>query len=94
MTALSVSQVAERWLTAEQAADYVGLSLRTFREQVKAGRYPPGYEASPRRKRWDRAELDAALTGKKHRDEQPADPIMAAIHAAEKAARARRAHQG
>lgn len=94
MTALSVSQVAERWLTAEEAAAHVGLSLRTFREQVKAGRYPQGYPASPRRKRWDRAELDAALTGKKHGQKETSDPIMAAIDAAEKAASARRAHQG
>lgn len=95
-----------RWLTLPEAAAHVRLCPRAFQAAVSDGRFPAGKPSSKsgRRKVWSEAELDAALMGVKHatdaapdRDDpalQPTDPIMAAIHAAEAEAAARRANPG
>lgn len=80
MSAMSVAQVAERWLTARESAAHCRVSLRTFWAEVAAGRYPPGKPTSRRRKVWSQAELDAAISGKKP---MVSDPVMAAIHASQ-----------
>ena len=80
------------WLTQREAAAHVRLGVRSFRALVKAGRFPEGKLVSRRRKVWRACDLDAVLTGGKHAD--VSDPIMAAIHAAENAAAAHRAHPG
>jgi hypothetical protein len=83
-----------RWLIQSEAAAHVRLCPRAFQEAVREGRFPAGKPASKsgRRKVWAQSELDAALMGRS--DEQPAiaDPIMAAIHAAEAEASKRRAN--
>lgn len=91
MTSLSVSQVAG-WLSAKQAAAYCNISEKTFAAWVRSGRLPKGGPPGSGHKRWRREDLDAALANKPAPETD--DPIMAAIHAAEKAAAARRAHQG
>lgn len=97
----------QRWLIQSEAAAHVRLCPRAFRDAIAEGRFPAGRPASKsgRRKLWSEAELDAALLGDKDApttrndpgddpSPQPADPIMAAIHAAETEAAARRAQHG
>lgn len=79
------------WLTALEAAAYCRVCVRTFRDRVKAGRLPAGKAISVRRKVWSKSDLDTAIAGA---TATHLDPIMAAIHAAEKDAAARRAHAG
>lgn len=60
--ALTVPQPpATELLTAEQAADMLGLSLAAVWRAVAAGRLPAPFYPVPRAPRWDRAELRAAL---------------------------------
>lgn len=52
-----------RWLSEEQAAAYVGVSVTMFREEVTAGVWPKGKNRGRGTKRqgcvrWDRAWLD------------------------------------
>lgn len=95
--------MAQRWLTVAEAAAHVRLCPRAFRDAVAEGRFPAGRPASKsgRRKVWSEAALDAALMGvndapavREDPAPQPVDPIMAAIHAAEAEAAARRANPG
>lgn len=76
MTALSVAQVAERWLTAKEAAAHCRVSVGTFRAYVAAGKYPQGYSSSPRRRVWSATDLNKALTGS---TKAPVDRVMEAI---------------
>jgi predicted DNA-binding transcriptional regulator AlpA len=52
---------ATELLTADQAADMLGLSLAAVWRAVAAGRLPAPFYPVPRAPRWDRAELRAAL---------------------------------
>jgi len=92
-----------RWLTQPEAARHVRLCPRAFQDAVRQGRLPAGRPVSKsgRRKVWSEAELDAAVMGDKDapthgdtRTTDQTDPIMAAIHAAETEAAARRANHG
>ena len=49
-----------RGLSAEQAAAYVGVSVNTFLEEVKAGRWPAPQRRGLKggRKIWDRRQID------------------------------------
>lgn len=49
-----------RGLSAEQAAAYVGVSVNTFLEEVKAGRWPEPQRRGRNggRKIWDRRQID------------------------------------
>jgi hypothetical protein len=59
----TASVLPPRWLTRQQAARYVGVSARTFNDEVKAGTWPAGVprglSRTKRSLRWDRAALDA-----------------------------------
>ena len=88
-----MDKLAERgqWLTRSEAAARCRLCERSFSQRVKEKRLPAG-KSLGRRLLWDPAEIDAAIRGIQN---GPVDPIMAAIHAAEaQAAAKRRAHQG
>ena len=54
-----------RWLSEEQAAAYVGVSVTMFRDEVRSGIWPAGRNRGRGTKRngcvrWDRKELDAS----------------------------------
>lgn len=49
-----------RWLSQEQAAAYVGVSINTFAEEVAAGLWPKPMRRGKARLTWDRNLLDAA----------------------------------
>ena len=54
----------DRWLTADEAADYLRLSSEGFRRKVRAGVIPPPSRAlGAALPRWDRLALDATMTG-------------------------------
>lgn len=67
-----------RWLSIVEAAEHIGVSVRTLRSMWKAGRIPPPVKLSQRRLAYEQAALDDALRGASDADR---DPIMAAIHA-------------
>ena len=48
----------KRWLTREEAADYLGLNVRWFKRAQEMGWAPP-YHKFGRLVRYDRLELDA-----------------------------------
>ena len=53
-----------RWLNADEAAAYLSLSVEGFRRKVRAGVVPePSRVLGAALPRWDRAALDAAMTG-------------------------------
>lgn len=62
--AISVSPTAEpsvrRWVSQTEAADYLGITDRTLRRMIAAGRLP-AYRLGPRLLRIDVADLDALL---------------------------------
>jgi hypothetical protein len=78
--------VAPKWMTQPEAASYLRISVRTFRNRLKSGHLPPGRASSSRRKLWSAEDLDLAITG---HSINPTDPIMAAINVAEAEAAAR-----
>lgn len=51
-----------RWLTEDLAAAYVGVGLSLFREEVKAGKWPPARQRGAKGGllTWDREALDRA----------------------------------
>lgn len=49
-----------RWLSQDEAAEYLGITTRTLRRMVARGDLP-GYRMGPRLTRFDRAELDALM---------------------------------
>lgn len=55
--------VASRWLTAQQAADHVGLSLRAFHARTATRSVPLIRQPGTRRMLFDRDQLDAWLEG-------------------------------
>lgn len=55
-----------RWLGAELAAIYCGISESTFHERVKVGTYPPGFKDGEL-VQWDRHDLDEAKLRLKRR---------------------------
>ena len=73
--------MAQKWLTAKEAASHVRLSDRAFRLAVMAGRFPQGRPVTEggRRKVWLAEELDRSIMGE---DTTSSDPIMDAIHKA------------
>jgi predicted DNA-binding transcriptional regulator AlpA len=77
---LNTRQLAQHveWLTSKEAAIKARLSMSSFRKLVRLGRLPAGKQLG-RRLVWNAADLDAAIAGTTN---APADPIMAAIHAA------------
>jgi excisionase family DNA binding protein len=58
---LTEAGLTPRGLSQAEAAAYLGVSAKTFRRQVKAGRLPGPMPLSSRRRVWDRAALDAHL---------------------------------
>jgi hypothetical protein len=53
-----------RWLTADEAAGYLRLSVDGFRRKVRAGAIPaPSAALGAACPRWDRLALDAAMGG-------------------------------
>lgn len=53
-----------RWLTADEAAGYLRLSVDGFRRKVRAGTIPrPSTRLGASSPRWDRDALDAAMSG-------------------------------
>jgi excisionase family DNA binding protein len=54
----------QRWLDEEEAARYLSLRMSALRRLVKAGRLPsPNVSLGKRMPRWDKEELDRAMTG-------------------------------
>ncbi len=58
-------QVFPHWprgLSEEQAASYVGVSVTTFRDEIKKGMWPKGERRGPKGGRvvWDKAAIDLA----------------------------------
>jgi len=52
---------AARWLSAEQTASYLGVSLPEFEDELTRGLWPaPGRETPASGRLWDRRALDAA----------------------------------
>ena len=53
-----------RWLDRDHAAQHLCIRPDELRRIVKAGRIPaPSYHLGPRKPRWDRLAIDAAMTG-------------------------------
>lgn len=53
-----------RWITREEAAAHVRLSVVAFSRRVAAGELPqPSTRLGPRCLRWDRLALDASMAG-------------------------------
>jgi hypothetical protein len=52
------AEPASPWLNTEHAAEYLDKQVGTFREEVRAGRWP--FRLEGKRKYFHRAELDAA----------------------------------
>lgn len=77
------------WLTRTEAAEHCRICERSFRSRVKDGRLPAPKRLG-RRLLWLDKDLDAAIAGE---NDAPSDPIMAAIHAAESKAAAKRGAQ-
>ena len=51
-----------RWLDAESAAAYLNVRVEQLQRWTREGRVPtPSYQLGPRRPRWDREALDAAM---------------------------------
>ena len=71
-----------RWLTREDASRYLSLSQSAFTRRVREGILPAGV-GTLGHLRWDRAALDAAMTGAAlpRRFEDVADAIAAEIRA-------------
>lgn len=87
-----------RWLTREDAARYLSLSQAAFTRRVREGILPQGV-GTLGHLRWDKAALDAAMTGAAlpRSPEDVADAIAAEIRAKAKGrpqAPGRRHHQG
>lgn len=77
-----MSDLPPRFLRAEQAAAYLGVSVDTFRAEVAAGMWPPPIRRGARTLTWDRLALDKAadtlmLSGKTEAG-SPLDPMKAA----------------
>ena len=67
------------WLYPHAAAAHLGLTLDAFRRRVKAGTLPaPSLALGERNPRWDRAALDAAMTGAAR---SAGRPLSGAVHA-------------
>lgn len=58
------------WLTRQEAAQRLRISVATFARGVREGRLPSGRAVGVRRKVWSERELDEAVSG------SSADPIM------------------
>lgn len=58
---MSAPVTAREWVTPDHAAEYLAVSPRTLRRMVSEGRVP-AYRLGARMLRFDRADLDAALT--------------------------------
>lgn len=54
------TELAPRWIDQRQAADYLGITDRTLRRMIAAGKLP-AYRLGPRLLRIDVADLDALL---------------------------------
>lgn len=54
-------KIAPRYLKAQEAAEYLGISLSTFWRGISDERFPLAIEVTPRTHRWDRIELDLAM---------------------------------
>lgn len=77
LAALTSKGLVPRGLTCAEAAAYVGLGTRAFRQRVTEGKLPGAHPATGR---WDRAALDRAL-GPAGTTEAIRDEIDAAIDA-------------
>jgi hypothetical protein len=76
---------ATRGYPEEAAASYLGLVVERFREEVSAGRLPMP-ERYGKRLIWDKLVLDPHMNKMAGSTEDPSDPIMASINAAESSA--------
>lgn len=50
-----------RYMDGAGAAEYLGISISTFKRGVADDRFPKAIEVTPRTHRWDRIELDLAM---------------------------------
>ena len=67
---------AKATLTAEEAAEYLGMNVKQFRRAVTRGELPKAFIHS-RPARWSRVQLDWALEGRMEHAQPPEhDPIM------------------
>ena len=64
-----------RGLSAEQAAEYAGVSRNKFLAEVEEGLWPKP-EVRGSRRIWDRCRIDEAWD---HRDQDEGDPLMEAL---------------
>lgn len=53
--------VQHHYLTANESANLVRLSINTFRAKAKSGELPAGRKVSPRKTLWIESELNAAI---------------------------------
>ena len=82
-----------RWLDSTEAAAHVGLREMEFLRRVKAARLPaPSYQLGARTPRWDRAALDATMTGGPTSQPRPLSGAINAVLAAGREKAAGRRH--
>lgn len=60
MSTPSIARPSRRWVSQAEAAEYLGITDRTLRRMIAAGRLP-AYRLGPRLMRIDQADLDALM---------------------------------
>jgi excisionase family DNA binding protein len=61
---MTVQELGDEVLDSEQAAAYLGVNVATYREKVRAGKYPGSRLAGTGPLRVLRSELDAFVAGR------------------------------
>ena len=66
-----------RWLDADGAAEHLGIRVDQLKKWTQTGKVPaPSYQLGPKRPRWDRDALDAAMQAA-FADKASLDPAVA-----------------
>lgn len=68
-----MSEENRKYLSANQAAEYIGISRSTFDKLVKTGKIPIGKQLTKRLFKWDRDELDRYM-GELDNEPETEDP--------------------
>jgi excisionase family DNA binding protein len=61
--AAAIAAASIRWLTPQQAADYVGCSVRQIQIVTREGKLQASYALGERSPRYDRSSIDAWMAG-------------------------------
>jgi len=76
--ALPIALITPALFDDEQAALYLGVGSRKFREMREAGLVPAPIVLGPRHLRWSRVELDAAIAAMPRQSSKPDEPTWLA----------------